>query len=47
MYGQMIPLHGFENSNDNINKAFTYKSMKTTDLQEIREKELRLLDDSD
>lgn len=45
MFGQMIPTGGFRDSN--VNRKYTYKSMKTRELKEIREEELKVLDDTE
>jgi heme/copper-type cytochrome/quinol oxidase subunit 1 len=48
LFGQLIPVGGFASNGGfgGKGKAYTYKSMKTNDLREVREEEIQRLDDT-
>lgn len=46
LFGQLIPIGGFANGGDGPGRAYTYKTLKTQELKEIRHDELDALDDT-
>ena len=47
LFGQIVPLGGFTDDNDGVNKGYTLKTLKTQELEEQRNLELKSLDDSE
>lgn len=46
LFGQFVPVGGWDANADKLGKAYSYKSMKTLDLADARKEELQALDDT-